>query len=597
MFCSKCGAKAIDGAVFCQKCGAKLIQGSMEAQSSVPIQAPVEMSILSAKVTSESDQKTVMEKEMETTMEEDIHEESPAILGSDADIYAILKNNIDICPAIKSAKQVKTGVRLCGRIYSHSVRLVSAHADQARIRSILAFPLSILYALPVGLLCCITWIILAELMKYSTVCIEYYHGILFALCCLVSGIVVLIHSLVGRKEKVAVAAFVREVIEPKKIFLFTGKKRGMSKIRNVVAVVLILAGIIVLPFNLPNLAESIKYPDELLHDGLPVTRFLEMTQEDVESEFGEPWFTGQHIITGDDYHDYACSTGRPIHKVVYSKETGKVIYIQFYSDYCSCNGKKLNKSEERVLNILSKRYKGGYYSFGVYGSKHSGFFYYNEAVYFGEVPDVEEILAQREFEDGRYGNYRFRSLNAYGDEYYDSGLSLNVRGKQDYKIDLIFSVGMNDVSYVCLYTDEWIETLNAGNENAVTDNEAALSFDASEIINMYEGSWWDIYSQRANMTINHVDTNGGYFDISISWSSSASELTEWYLEGIYEDGGIHYYGQQVEWYVDDPNGGAGTRVVSEAEEGFLWIGDDNMLYWDNYNGEIGGDCAFEKSVY
>lgn len=116
-------------------------------------------------------------------------------------------------------------------------------------------------------------------------------------------------------------------------------------------------------------------------------------------------------------------------------------------------------------------------------------------------------------------------------------------------------------------------------------------------ISRYEGSWSGRDYDRLYMVIRYVDANGGYYDISISWSSSASELTEWYLEGIYEDGGIHYYGQQVEWYVDDPNGGAGTRVVSEAEEGFLWIGDDNMLYWDNYNGEIGGDCVFEKSVY
>lgn len=33
MFCSKCGTKALDGALFCQKCGAKLIVDTSAAQT------------------------------------------------------------------------------------------------------------------------------------------------------------------------------------------------------------------------------------------------------------------------------------------------------------------------------------------------------------------------------------------------------------------------------------------------------------------------------------------------------------------------------------------------------------------------------------
>lgn len=518
MFCSKCGAKAIEGAVFCGKCGAKLVQNGVGAQSSVPIPTQESSEMLAASITAtlKSDQETVKGSEAKINQKADTHEEALSISGSNVGIYAILKDNIDMCPAIKSAEQVKKGVHLCGKIYSHSVMFVKGHAGQVRLKSVLAFPLSIVYGLSVVLFCCITGTMLADLIKYGLICIEYYHAILFAICCLVAGVILFAHSFLGRKEKAAVADYVRKITELKSINLSGEKKTAMSKIRIVGAVVLTLAGIIILPLNLPDFVNSLKYPDELLYDGLPVTRFLEMTQEDVESEYGDPWFTGQHIITGDDYHDYFGSIGS-IGDVVYSKETGKVIYIQFYGNNCSCNGKKLDKPLKRVLDILSARYKGGYPILGVYGSRHSGFYYEEEAVYFGETPSQEDILAQREFEDGRYGHYKFVSFNAYGEEYYDSDLALNMRGKQDYKIDIISRVWMKDVQnidYVCLYTDEWIETLNASYENILLNNEYTNEEDSE--ISRYEGSWFDRNYGRICMEINYVDANGGYFDISIS---------------------------------------------------------------------------------
>lgn len=236
----------------------------------------------------------------------------------------------------------------------------------------------------------------------------------------------------------------------------------MSKIRIAVAGVLGLTGILLLLFNLPA---PIEYPDELLFGGLPVTRFLDMTQKDLESEFGEAKWIGQNMTTGDDYYNYSYDGFDGISHVVYSKKSGKVIYIQFDAIYCTCNRKKLNKSTDRVLDILSERY-GGYYSFGVYGSIHNGFYY--DGVYFGERPGVEEYMAQQEVEDGRDWNYRFMPLNVYGEVYYDASLALDVREKQDYKIDLIVEVWKNrddldGVYNVCLYTDEWIEAVNTGN--------------------------------------------------------------------------------------------------------------------------------------
>lgn len=512
MFCSKCGTKAIDGAVFCQKCGAKLIQSHGEKREPFPvsIQEPAAKSIPSEGTSSEPEQKSAKEEEsvlkeeprqvslpeliktstvppeaiIKTTQKADIPKEAPSTSERDAEIYALLKENIDKCPSIKSTKKAKKGVRLRGRIYCHTVRLATVHTVQARIRSILAFPFSILYGLLAGLICTIGVVILQELVKYGSICIEYYHGVLFAFCCLVMGAVGLIHTFVGRKEKSAVAAYVRETVEPRHISLFIRKGADMSKIRTAVAGVLGLIGIIVLLFNLPD---PIEYPDELLFDGLPVTRFFDMTQKDFESEFGEAKWIGQNTTTGDDYYNYSYDGFEGIDHVIYSKENGKVIYIQFHAIYCTYNRKKLNKSLDRVLDILSERYKGDN-SFGVYGSIHNGFYCY-DGVYFGETPTAEEILAQQEFEDGRDYNYRFVPLTVFGEVYYDASWSLDVREKQDYKIDLITAVWKNrddldGVYNVCLYTDEWVETMNT----AAVPSEQNYTPDSSNMGEvLYEG--------------------------------------------------------------------------------------------------------------
>lgn len=290
MFCKKCGTKAVDGAVFCQNCGAMLIQGGAEAQVSdgESIQDAGEMSISPTGAISEVNQKSVRT--------------SPAAMemGQEIDICVLLKENAKLCPAIKSVKQIKGGVCLHGKIFSHFVRTDVAHAGQVRMKVKWGLPFSLLYGVPTGLFCILAWMILAEFIKYGSVCIEYYYGMIFAFCCLATGAVLLIRSLMGSKEKETVAAYVRGIAEPRHISLSAGKGAVMSKIRIAAAVVLVLAGIIILPFNLPDLVE---YPDELLAGGFPITRFLDMTQEDVELEFGEPDVI-QNRITGDDYYNY-----------------------------------------------------------------------------------------------------------------------------------------------------------------------------------------------------------------------------------------------------------------------------------------------------
>lgn len=123
--------------------------------------------------------------------------------------------------------------------------------------------------------------------------------------------------------------------------------------------------------------------------------------------------------------------------------------------------------------------------------------------------------------------------------------------------------------------------------------------DGSSEISRYEGSWSGRDYDRLYMEIRYVDANGGYYDIYISWTSSASEWTQWELQAAYmeEEGVIQYYGNQIEYAGVYETGEIEENVVSEMEEGILWIGDDGLLYWVDYTEPSGELYVLEKSAY
>lgn len=275
--------------------------------------------------------------------------------------------------------------------------------------------------------------------------------------------------MVGRKEKDAVENYVREIVESKQIYLSERKWVGAPAKKIVAAIVLVVAGIIILPLSLP---EPVEYPDELLFDGLPAVRFLEMTQKDVELEFGEKGASGINRITAGEYYNYIA-----IEHVTYSKETGKIIYIEFWGSHCSYNRKNLDRSIERVLDILTE---GDWYcvppmrhAFEVYGSIHSGF-YYDDGEYISEYvgPDYRW---QHGLENSTH--YQVFPLHTYGEK--------------DYKIALTTVRWENDdrpleLHKVCLYTDEWVETVNAAaisHEQTYT-NEGDLCYGEVPLIDL-----------------------------------------------------------------------------------------------------------------
>ena len=112
----------------------------------------------------------------------------------------------------------------------------------------------------------------------------------------------------------------------------------------------------------------------------------------------------------------------------------------------------------------------------------------------------------------------------------------------------------------------------------------------------YVGTWWDTYSQRCWMEISSYD--GINYSIDINWGSSAWDNTHWSFYGMYDEasGGIHYYGSRIEEvYFDD--GSMQESYAYTDGEGLIWIGDDGMLYWDDYVEQQGTECAFERENY
>ncbi len=140
--------------------------------------------------------------------------------------------------------------------------------------------------------------------------------------------------------------------------------------------------------------------------------------------------------------------------------------------------------------------------------------------------------------------------------------------------------------------DAWIS--GEGYTNIIMDAEGHLVIPDHSAD--YTGEWWDTYSERCYMEIGSND--GIDYDIDINWGSSAWDNTHWDFYGIYDEelGGIYYCGSRIEEYYSDDGEIQETYVYSDGE-GLIWIGDDGMLYWDDYVEQQGMDCSFERGEH
>lgn len=121
MFCSKCGAKVIEGAVFCEKCGAKL---NVAAEDTVREEAvQTDMGETAGPMASEEgtpetfrpDKLTVSEPQKFTGQVRQATSEKPNTIGStsDGDIYVLIQKNAPNCSEIKKVNfQQKMGITM-----------------------------------------------------------------------------------------------------------------------------------------------------------------------------------------------------------------------------------------------------------------------------------------------------------------------------------------------------------------------------------------------------------------------------------------------------------------------------------------------------
>lgn len=110
----------------------------------------------------------------------------------------------------------------------------------------------------------------------------------------------------------------------------------------------------------------------------------------------------------------------------------------------------------------------------------------------------------------------------------------------------------------------------------------------------YIGEWQDIESQRCNMSIEYVD--GESYFIDINWGSSAWDNTHWSFEGTFDikTGAIIYRGSRIEEYYSEQGDMQETYVYTDGE-GKIFIGNDGVLYWEDYKEAAGDGCIFMKN--
>lgn len=250
MFCHVCGAEAIEGALFCQKCGAKLITEDESAQQPIGVQQQTVYMDESVGASSPRSTDTLAlptEQEPETVQGTNTPwagippidqrpkpantpelGKSTSTPGDPSGIYTALKDNIKMCPAITSAKQVNYGVFLRSGAYKH---FVTVQANRAKIESNLIIPLLFLLALSTALL-------IGAISQFglAIVSIDYWeeYGPLFSTCCILTSLGDILYIFFLNKKKTAVAAYVQGIVESQG-FVLAEKKPG--KLFNVVIVI------------------------------------------------------------------------------------------------------------------------------------------------------------------------------------------------------------------------------------------------------------------------------------------------------------------------------------------------------------------------
>ncbi|MCR4907150.1 MAG: S-layer homology domain-containing protein [Clostridiales bacterium] len=116
-------------------------------------------------------------------------------------------------------------------------------------------------------------------------------------------------------------------------------------------------------------------------------------------------------------------------------------------------------------------------------------------------------------------------------------------------------------------------------------------------VQSYIGTWNDLTSQRASMTIMS-SAEYPYYDIAIHWADSASSAAEWTMKASYdaETGWLVYENGKMA-YVTYDEAGKGTVDEKWADgKGFFHWSDDGILLWEDTREEKSTAFRFEYSL-
>ena len=109
----------------------------------------------------------------------------------------------------------------------------------------------------------------------------------------------------------------------------------------------------------------------------------------------------------------------------------------------------------------------------------------------------------------------------------------------------------------------------------------------------YVGAWFDETSQRATLEITPLEDD--QYEILVSWSSSASETTQWRMTGLMDGAGDLAYENGTKVHVTYDESGEATAeetVYTDADGWFSYAGD--RLLWIDFTEETACDFSFVR---
>ena len=109
------------------------------------------------------------------------------------------------------------------------------------------------------------------------------------------------------------------------------------------------------------------------------------------------------------------------------------------------------------------------------------------------------------------------------------------------------------------------------------------------------GDYQDSVSQRASACVERF---GDVYNVSVNWSSSASEFTCRTMYDAVKDGDrLTYRGEEIGHYLYDEEGNETfSEVTASNHLGYFEI-KDGLLYWTGASEENCRSCVFEKIIY